>query len=604
MRVIRATFLIILAAVVLVCGASLPAAAKDYRVTKVHIDATVRPDGSFAFLEKRTFKFDDDFTFAFYKVEKARTAGGGRVDITDFVVGEAGRPYRLGTQRELDDPRTPDSYWVSYDYEGDSVYGKWFYRADDEERTFDISYVVHDAVTVFDDFAMLYWKFIGDDWDKGVREVTGTIHLPPGADRDRVRAWLHTTLTSEYWIQDERTIGFRVDNLPARTFVEMRVLFPPELVPQSRTRGSGAIWDTVYAEESEWVEDANRRRERAQVAVENWRKRREAARVIGPLIAAIVLLIWGFIFSRFGREHDVTFDGDYYRELPSERPPAEVGYIMSSGYVGSGDMVATIMDLARRGYLRIEEIHHDDRGLLEKLGGLPEYDYMLEWLKRDVSELTDYESTLLVRLFSSKSSLDGRLSLHEFKKEAQKNSHEFLRWFRTWEARHEDGRAGGDPREAELEDGDHRHLRRDTRRAGRWSDVRAVAVYLGDPGVHRRHPRRHPLLAHQEEEPGGGPRVQEVEGAQALPPPLLHARRGADGIARALGALPRLRGHARRREGGPEAARALHPAARTGRGAPVRGGMVRRLTGQAERGRRRQHRWTLRGAHEHGGRRR
>ena len=96
---------------------------------------------------------------------------------------------------------------------------------------------------------------------------------------------------------------------------------------------------------------------------------------------------------------------------------------MSSGYVGSGDMVATILDLARRGYLRIEEIHHEDRGLLEKLGGLPEYDYMLEWVKRDVSELTDYESTLVVRLFSSKSSLDGRLSLHDFKKEAQKNSH-------------------------------------------------------------------------------------------------------------------------------------------------------------------------------------
>jgi len=37
-------------------------------------------------------------------------------------------------------------------------------------------------VTLYDDYAQLYWKFIGENWDKPAREVTGVIHLPPGAD--------------------------------------------------------------------------------------------------------------------------------------------------------------------------------------------------------------------------------------------------------------------------------------------------------------------------------------------------------------------------------------------------------------------------------------
>ncbi len=92
----------------------------------------------------------------------------------------AGSPYELGDPGRLDDSKPAGSYWVDYNYSGNSVYGKWFYRADDEVRTFDISYVVHDAVTVYDDNAQLYWKLIGENWDVPAREVTGTIHLPHG----------------------------------------------------------------------------------------------------------------------------------------------------------------------------------------------------------------------------------------------------------------------------------------------------------------------------------------------------------------------------------------------------------------------------------------
>ena len=428
----RKTLFFTVVSMVLLVAAVQPASTKSYWFPEVDIDVTVREDGSFVYREARTYDFSGDFTFAFYQVMKTRLAGRGEVDVTDLAISENGRELDERGAHEIDGDRVPGAYWVDYDYGGNSVYAKWYYRADDERRTFVISYTVHDAVTVYDDHAQLYWKFIAGNWEVPTRRVTGTIHLPDGAVKDEVRAWLHAVLTSEYEIVDGRTIRFEVDNLPPGRFVELRVLFPPSLVPGASERASGTIWDEAYEEEARWVEEANARRRRAQETVESMRRRQRAALPLSIAAAAIALAVWGGLFARYGREHRVRFEGQYFRDLPSERPPAEVGYLMRSGDVNAQDMVATIMDLARRGYFGIREEQHTDRSLLEKLGGQPEFDYVIEWKKQDLSELRDYEKGLVMFLFSSSAAKGSELSLHEFKKDARKHSTEFHSWFMKW----------------------------------------------------------------------------------------------------------------------------------------------------------------------------
>ncbi len=91
--------------------------------------------------------------------------------------------------------------------------------------------------------------------------------------------------------------------------------------------------------------------------------------------------------------------------------------------VGAGDMVGTIMDLARRGFLTIEEVKHEDRGFLDKLGGTPEYDYVLKMVhNKQLRELTAYEGDLIRFIFSRRVRrlAADTISLYEFKKEAQK----------------------------------------------------------------------------------------------------------------------------------------------------------------------------------------
>ncbi|MCK4512510.1 DUF2207 domain-containing protein, partial [bacterium] len=358
-----------------------PAGAKSYHISDVDIDITVRSDGSFEFREARTFDFNGDFTYAFFQVEKTSSSGDG-VEITDIVVGENGVAYTLGSPRDLDAERPPGTCYVYYNYKSRYAYAKWFYRADDERRTFDISYTVHDAVVVHDDFAVLYWKFIGETWDIRTDRVTGRIHFPPGGDKDRLRAWLHANLTSEYTIEDERTVSFWVDNLRPGRFVELRILFPPELVPDATRRGRGPIWDTTLAEETILVDEANRRRVEAQEYVAGRAARARAGLVAAIIVSLLALGAWTVLFLKYGREHNVEFEGDYFRELPSDRPPAEVGYLFRSGVIGAGDMVATILDLAKGGYITITETIEEKHGPLNLLGGGK--DYILEWVNKDV----------------------------------------------------------------------------------------------------------------------------------------------------------------------------------------------------------------------------
>jgi uncharacterized membrane protein len=108
-----------------------------------------------------------------------------------------------------------------------------------------------------------------------------------------------------------------------------------------------------------------------------------------------------------------------------------VGYLVRSGSVTTDDMVATIMDLARKGHLRITETAREKASFLG-IGGGTEYDYMLERLEKDRGGLAEFERDLLEFLFSSPAARLNYLSLDEFKKDAQKHSSQYLSWFRGW----------------------------------------------------------------------------------------------------------------------------------------------------------------------------
>jgi hypothetical protein len=77
--------------------------------------------------------------------------------------------------------------------------------------------------------------------------------------------------------------------------------------------------------------------------------------VLAGLVIIIAVFMAFLFWLRYGREFRPDFEGDYYRELPAEYSPAELGVLWRFGRPAPDDITATILDLARRGYLRLEE---------------------------------------------------------------------------------------------------------------------------------------------------------------------------------------------------------------------------------------------------------
>ena len=368
-----------------------PALAKDWDITQVRISAEVRPDGSMAVVEERTISFSGSFSWMEQWISETVDAGVSApeppevhgVSVADSKQGAYNQANFYGVTQ------SPGSYAVARD--GSTVRIKWSYRAYDEEKTFIISYIVDNAVIVHNDVAELYWQFIGDQWETANENVTVSIMLPAGAGEEDIKVWAHGPLTGNAAIVGDG-VRLGVPSVSPGTYVEARVLFSPGLVPGSGNLTGVERLEGIMAEEAQWAEAANRAR---LVARLTW---------LGAVLLAVAtaaLAYW--VQSRYGREFRPSFEGDYYRELPAGYSPAELGRLWRFDVTKAEDIVATILDLARRGYLSIREVELEDRGgflanLLGKGAGVKDYIFELDQ-EKDWTGLAPHEGRLMEFIF-------------------------------------------------------------------------------------------------------------------------------------------------------------------------------------------------------------
>ncbi len=320
-------FLLVIIAVIVITPAS--AGAQDNRsfyFPSVVIEAEVRQDGSMLVVEERTFRFDGRYRGAWVYIPLKFNA-----TIRDVTVGEGGLIYE---QKPVGTQDIPGVYYV--DYQGDQVYIDWSFEANNEDRTFIISYVVDNAVLVHNDVAELYWQFIGDEWDEKTDYARVILYLPEGAAAESIRAWGHGPLDGSVRIVDAATVEWIVEDLPARTFLEGRVAFPLQLVTQAANYSGREGLPGMLEDEEKWAREANLKRTLGRVDF-----------LLGP-----TLILVGFIYYLISlikaRRHPDAYRGDYFRDLPGEYSPAEAGYLIRKGRTGPEDFTATVMDLARR----------------------------------------------------------------------------------------------------------------------------------------------------------------------------------------------------------------------------------------------------------------
>lgn len=331
-------------------GQPWPARAKSFTLDRVVVEATLNPDGSMRVVERIDYDFDGEFR------RGTRPIPRGDYQIVDMTVTENGQPL----------PMHGAPYNLSWDY-----------SAKDEKRTFDISYTVLGATKFGSDVGELYWQWVGPD-QPGVLVVHAQVTVP--GDGTGVKAWAHGPRNGR--VQPGKVTTFDVSPLSGGQFVEGRVAVP--VAAFSVPPGPSPRLPAIEREEREFIAadarkaaDEQRRKERVQWAGL-------------AFIPGIVLFI--LIWMRWGRDPRPSRDvGEYVHEPPDD-PPAVVVGLMHSGTIKPEAFSATVMDLAQRGYLAIEEV-------TEKRIFRDKKDWRFTRQKAEDEALAPYERKIMKRLF-------------------------------------------------------------------------------------------------------------------------------------------------------------------------------------------------------------
>ncbi len=401
------------------------AQTKNYYFPQVRIEIHIERNGSFIYDEYRTYDFLGSFSWASIWVPLRVDRKGYQYDviIEDFkILDEKDFPLRTETQRS-----------------GGKLEAKLYYRANDQIRTFHTHYRVKGGIFSYPDVSELYWQVIGDDWDKPTQHATINVHLPEAvANKSDILVYGHGPLSGNSEIVSTRSARFTVENLGSFQPVEVRMVWPAGIVngvPSNRYSR-----ESIKDEEAGVVQKTIREVQRAhETAIQDRAKRMRffyawiVWMLVGPLIwLPFYIRSW----KKVGKDYLFGNIPEYFRELPSNLPPALVEILLREGQpVTPASFTATLFDMARRGYLEMDDWLVERKRLF---GKKEEYETTVACRKNFLndSELLPYEKDLLKLLFVAVAkqapAKGAKLELKDLKNYFEKKPQAFQKWYRAW----------------------------------------------------------------------------------------------------------------------------------------------------------------------------
>jgi len=342
------------------CGVVLGAAlgpampAKEQRLRNFDAQIAVLPDGKVDVTETITFQFLGGPWHGIYREIPVEYLGPNGLNYSVFlsvksVTEQNGPPLRYETSR-------------------DRQYRKlkiFIPNADNSTRTISIEYVVSDALRFFDDHDEFYWNVTGDDWALPIEAASAHIVFPEGTSNLRTNVFTGTYRSTERnAVAEANGTGVDVHTtspLGLHEGLTIAVAFDKGIIAEP----------TTFSVLSLYLRS-------------NW--------PLGLPVIAFPLMFW--LWWKRGRDPRLRPIAAQY-EPPDKMTPGEVGTLIDNS-VDMRDITASIVDLAVRGYMVIEEQQKDHMlGLTHS----KDYVFHLKKPRAEWSALKAHEQELLDGLF-------------------------------------------------------------------------------------------------------------------------------------------------------------------------------------------------------------
>ena len=292
------------------------AASRSLYWDSIQADIYINDDSSLSVVEKLDYVFTGEWNGGYRSINLK-----GLDEISNVELWEEKLQYVEGDL---------EKYHFTAERADGKLVIKWRSRNVDEppyqdtRKTFILRYRVLGAINYLDGNDELYWKAIFEERDGVVKQGRAMVHFPIKVDPARLKVALFTGAPGATWrVQDEQTLVFSGSNLSPGELFEVQVKFPTGVVVR-------------------------------KVSVNKFLNQRISPFVVF-LIPALAFLIMLYLYMRFGRDYEVKDIKRALEHKPSDLPPALAGTLIDER-ADLKEIMATLVDLARRGYIEITEV--------------------------------------------------------------------------------------------------------------------------------------------------------------------------------------------------------------------------------------------------------
>jgi len=343
---------------------SPPAQARELSIQRFDVTVTVNPDGTIEVTE----------------IIEARFIGSWN-GVYRTIPVEYDTPQHLNYSLLLQPVSVTDDdgHPLKYEQKRDGRYLKfkvWVPGAQDTTKTVVLQYRVLNAIRFFDDHDELYWNVTGDEWDVPIHSVSAKIEFPDGV------TGLHAlAFTGVY--------GSREHDAQVETKGNLVELQSNHLLSYHEGLTVVIGWDKGF------VHPPSATAKLILFFRSNW-----------PLFLPVVaFLIMFWLWWTRGRDPERGAIVVQY-EPPDKLTPGECGTLVDNE-AAMRDITATLVDLAVKGYLTIEQI---DESHLLGLSHSKEYIFHLKRPPTEWSTARPHELEMLSALFDDGSRTSIKLS--------------------------------------------------------------------------------------------------------------------------------------------------------------------------------------------------
>ena len=322
--------------------------AQTYYYDNIEVEIFVKENSTFDVIERQTYYLDGSFGYLFRDIELKDLDHVSNVLVYD------------SDENLLD----KDNY--NFSYKENDLHIQWNFQRrifNKETKFWAVKYTVHGGLRFFKDHDELYWNAIFEDREVDVKNAKVTVHLPEGIKQEDIKVWSYLgrpadDRTSYNYNIGDRTIVFSEQNIKPGEFLTISVSFPKSIVKKPFLHRNQII---------------------------------ALITLLIALIIPIIVFIRAFKeWSKKGKDAKINKTIIAQYEPPNNLSPAVMGVLVKQN-IEIKEILATVVNLAVRGYLKIKE---EEKGF----SIFKHKEYTFEKLK-DFNGLKPFERKILEGVF-------------------------------------------------------------------------------------------------------------------------------------------------------------------------------------------------------------